>query len=425
MRDMNTKIDRSIRNIPVSTNHRRAHTQEIDMEEETEYQPPRMQHRPGKSRTFIWWTIGAVVLFGLAGLVASTLFQGATITIHSKTEPVTPPSSLLAVPNAPTGTLSYQTMSVTQSASTSAVASGTKDVSKPATGLVTIYNAYGTASQQLIANTRFEAPDGKIYRIREQITVPGGVKKADGSITPGSTTATLYADVPGAEHNRPDTTRFTIPGFKNDPRYTKFYAESQGPISGGFVGKEPAIAAATLTEAQNTLKQKLDENIRAAILSNIPAGFIPVDGSLAVVYNEITQTAGANNSANLGQSATAQSVIIRASDLAAAVAKQSLGTYNNEPIAFADSSQITVALSSTNKSTTGPLTLTLGGAPILVWQFDAAAVKEALLGKDKSDFETIIKTFQPAIVKAEASVRPFWKATFPTDESKLTLKVAK
>lgn len=94
----------------------------------------------------------------------------------SKTEPVTPPSSLLAVANAPTGTLGYQTMSVTQSASTSAAASGSKDVSKPATGVVTVYNAHSTASQQLIANTRFEASDGKIYRIRDQITVPGGVK---------------------------------------------------------------------------------------------------------------------------------------------------------------------------------------------------------------------------------------------------------
>ena len=426
MQDMNPRGDRSIRNIPVSTSHRRVQAQEVDIEEETDYQPPRVPKgsNRSRSRTFVWWTVSAVVLFGLAGLVASTIFQGATVTIYPKTEPVTPPSSLLAVANAPTGTLGYQTMSVTQSASTSAAASGSKDVSKPATGVVTVYNAHGTASQQLIANTRFEASDGKIYRIHDQITVPGGVKKSDGTVTPGSTTATLYADVPGAEHNRTDTTRFTIPGFKNDPRHTKFYAESKGPMSGGFVGKEPAIAAATLTEAQNTLKQKLDANIRAAIVSNIPAGFIPVDGSLAVVYNEITQTAGANNNASLVQSATASSVIIRASDLAAAVAKQSLGTYNNEPVAFADSSQITIALSSTNKSTTGPLTLALGGTPILVWQFDPAAVKKALLGKDKDDLKTILKTFQPAIIKATASIRPFWKATFPIDESKLNLKVA-
>lgn len=387
--------------------------------------PPPRQPRPRRSFAFVWWTAGTVLVFALAGLVASTIFQGATVTVHPKTEPVVLPSSITAVPNAQGTALGYQTMSVTQTASTSAPATGSQKVSKPAAGMITVYNAYNTDKQPLVANTRFEAPDGKIYRIKEAITVPGGTKKSDGTITPGTVTATVYADVAGAEYNRTESTRFTIPGFKTDPRYSKFYAESQGPITGGFVGDEPAVSQDTITKAGAALKQQLDEALRAATVSNIPAGFISVEGSMAVSYTALTQAAGPNGTAVLGQSATASSVIVRASDLAAEIAKQMVPIYNGESIAFEDAAQVRITLDPANKETTGPLTLNLSGSPKLVWQFDQNAVREALLGKDKSAFETIIlNTFKPAIASAEANIRPFWKATFPTSADQIIIKVA-
>jgi hypothetical protein len=78
---------------------------------------------------------------------------------------------------------------------------------------------------------------------------------------------------------------------------------------------------------------------------------------------------------------------------------------------------------STANVNTGPLNLLLQGNPILVWQFDKQALATALLGKEKKEFESVISTFSPAIEKAKASVRPFWKQTFPADEAKLGIVI--
>jgi len=86
-----------------------------------------------------------------------------------------------------------------------AKATGVENVEKKASGRIVVYNEFSSAPQKLIATTRFETPDGKIYRIKDAVTVPGA----------GSVEATVYADQPGEEYNI-DLTDFTIPGFKGN-----------------------------------------------------------------------------------------------------------------------------------------------------------------------------------------------------------------
>jgi Holliday junction resolvasome RuvABC endonuclease subunit len=288
--------------------------------------------------------------------------------------------------------------------------------------VITISNAYSTAPQRLIANTRFEAPDGKMYRIHDSVDVPGATKKADGTLMPGTMSITVYADSPGAEYNRGLTT-FTIPGFKGDPRYSKFSAQAQA-ITNGFVGNEPVVATADLQKAQNDLQKGLTDALQNAASTQIPKEFMLVPGTLKVTFSNITKTPLANGTVNLSQTAQASGYVIRMSDLAAVVAKQKIQGYNGEAVAFADTAQVAVSLSST--STPGLITLALSGSPNIVWQFDPNSLKQALVGKPKSAFETIVQSFAPAIectkdTPCKASVRPFWSSSFPSDASKITI----
>src|SRR5262249_20984903 len=148
------------------------------------------------------------------------------------------PTMVPAELNAPPGTLSYQMLTVSQSATTTASATGSQQVQKQASGVITISNAYSSAPQTLVATTRFEAPDGKIYRIHTGVTVPGMTAGK-----PGTVSEPAYADVAGVEYNRSGTTTYTIPGFKSDPRFTKITASS-GSMTGGFTGTQPTVAAA-------------------------------------------------------------------------------------------------------------------------------------------------------------------------------------
>lgn len=414
------KRDRSIRNIPVSAGHRRPNA---PPPAETHHKEVTRPKYPQRSRVYLWWGGGVVLVCAVIGLLLSTVFEGADITVTPKVQAVTPPTTLEAEQNASLGALVYQTMTVKQSASTTVTASGTQHVSKTATGVVTIYNNYSAASQTLITNTRFETPKGTIYRIHTSVVVPGQVKGQSGSLTPGSVTAIVYADTAGAAGNLSGAMRFTIPGFKNDPRYDKFYAESQGAIVGGFVGDQPVVSKTDMTKAEATLKMQLDTGISAAAGASTPKDFLLVAGTLSTTYSDIAQTQGSGRSVSLSQTATGRAAIVPSSDLAAAIAKAVVSGYKGEPVAFIDASTITVAAATTGKVLAGPLVLTLSGTPTLVWQLDAEVIKQALLGKEKSTFEDIIKTFRPGAPKASASVRPFWLSSFPSDPAKLTVTI--
>ena len=366
-----------------------------------------------------------MVACAIVGLLLSVVFEGATVTLTPKTMSVAVPQTLTASPNGPTGTLLYQTITATQYATTSVSASGTQQVSRFATGLVTMYNTYSAAPQSLVANTRLVTSGGKIYHIKDSVTIPGVVTKPDGSQAPGTITVTVTADKPGADYNQSAPVQMSVVGFKGTSKYTKFLAQSQGAISGGLVGTVPAVAPADMANAQNTLKQQLDSSIRSAAVSQVPDGFTAVNGSLGVTYTDINQNQGSGSAIDLSEGVTATVAIVRLSDLASALAKQTFPDYKGESVLFADPSKVTVSLVTSGATNiTGPLSLTIGGTPLLVWQFDKDVLKQALLGKSKSEFQGIIKGYEPSIAKAEATIRPFWKATFPSNPSKLTVTVA-
>lgn len=409
---------RSIRDIPVSPNHRRAPQNPRPPAVEEDYQPS--PHRPRRKRRYFVWLFALAVFAGGGTLLLSTVFAGATVTVYPRTATVEAPQSLEARLNAPVDALEYQTFTVERSATTSVPATGTKTVSRQASGVASISNSYSSASQRLIANTRFEAPDGKIYRIRESVVVPGMSGGKAGTVG-----ATIYADSPGPAYNRSAATAFTIPGFKGDPRYGKFSARSEGPIEGGFVGEEPAIAPADLAKARAALEQQLVEEARAAAAASTPEGYLSVQNALQLAYSDISQSKGDSNTVNLSQTVTGKGVMLRGADLATIIARQKVEEYGGEAVRFEDVSQFSISLASTSKLSDEKLTLLLTGSPTLVWQFDQNAVEQALLGKPKIEFQSVIESFAPAIRKADASIRPFWRSAFPSDPNDIKIIIAK
>jgi hypothetical protein len=384
--------------------------------QQREYRPVEPRRGGRGRRRLVWLGVIIVVICALGGLLLSTLFAGATVIVYPREVTVTVPVVLNAQTNAPVGALSYEVMTVTRSASTTVQATGTKEVTRAASGVITVYNLFSTETQRLIANTRFEAPDGKIYRVRDSVVVPG----MSGS-TPGTATATVFADTSGASYNKTEKTKFTIPGFKGDPRYEKFYAESSS-ISGGYVGPEPTVAAADLTKAREALQQGLAQAAQSTLGAQIPTGYLPVPGTIQVTYSEISQAPGQNSTAVLGQSATMSAAIISQEVLASVIAKDSVQGYGGEPVMIKDPTSVTLSVASTTPLSSGRITVNLSGSPTLVWRYDSEKLIESLLGKNKGEFEAIIEAFAPAIMRAEAKLRPFWDGSFPSDRTKINVE---
>lgn len=140
-----------------------------------------------------------------------------------------------------------------------------------AVGTITISNAFSEASQPLVATTRFETADGKLYRLVDGVTVPGA-RVEDGKTTSGKIEARVIADQAGAKYNLASGT-FSIPGFKGGPKYEKITAEVKMAFAGGGDDTSDAklsvsqsdldlAKAAAIEEAKKTVIGSLSDTLK-------------------------------------------------------------------------------------------------------------------------------------------------------------------
>lgn len=411
---------RSIRNISVPANRKHgsdAHDLPRRMRSDGFEHEPRRR----KGSRFIW-VIAIIALAILGSVGASIIFKKATISITPKSQKVALPPAITAYLDAPSGELQFQTITTTNVGSRTVPASGEAHVEKRSTGTITVYNEYSTAVQRLIKNTRFEAPDGKIYRIDQSVVVPGATKKVDGSLSAGTIDVVVSADSAGDTYNRGLDT-YTIPGFKGDPRYSKFYAKGKTPIAGGFVGTEKIVADADLSAAKTGIQAELAQSLQTALESATPAGYLLVPQSSSVAYEELPR-GGDSSAATISLRGTAQAAIVRQADLATAIARASgVEGYAGEALRFNDTKTLSLSAKASVGSAVKTLPIGLSGDTTLIWEVDGEAIKKAILGAKTSELLPILLKFKPAVSDATAKLRPVWESSFPEDPSLIEVTV--
>ena len=146
-----------------------------------------------------------------------------------------------------------------------------KNIESKAKGIIRIYNAYSSNPQTLVATTRFMTTDGKIFRLINQIVVPGA-KVEDGKIIPSYIDAEVIADKAGESYNI-GPTKFTIPGFQGTPRYEKFYGESLKPMIGGYIGQTKIVGQSDIENA----KKKILDIAGISLIEELKAKISPTD----------------------------------------------------------------------------------------------------------------------------------------------------
>jgi hypothetical protein len=141
-------------------------------------------------------------------------------------------------------------------------------------GKITIYNEYSSASQPLVATTRFLTSDGKLFRLIKDITVPG-TSNAGGEIKPGAVEAEVMADKSGEEYKIGPST-FTIPGFEGGPKYDKFYAKSADSMTMKEVtasgGAKSVITSGDIADAKSKVEGNLSKELEDEIKTEVSAG---------------------------------------------------------------------------------------------------------------------------------------------------------
>ena len=246
--------------------------------------------RPGRRWPVILLIVLALVI--PAVYFASVVFGQAIVAVTPRRLPLTVSGTYRAVslPSeaASSTVLGFQTMTIRGSDSIAVPAGKAIKVSERAKGTIVIANRYSGTPQRLIANTRFEATTGKIYRIREAVLVPG-YTLANKTLIPGELTVEVTADQPGADYNGALST-FTIPGFKNEARFNTVSARAKTSFTGGFIGERKTVSGNARAAAEVELNRRLQERLLAEATSQTPNSYVWYPASVFWRLGEASST---------------------------------------------------------------------------------------------------------------------------------------
>lgn len=383
--------------------------------------------KSGNPRFFSKWGIWIIGLVSLCFLmyVIGNFFFGATVNLTAKTFKAELASSFTAKPSAVNGELAYHPIFLSEEQEIVIPADGEKLVESRSSGKIIIYNNYSTATQRLVKNTRFETPDGLIYKINDSVVVPG--RKIEGGKTvPGSIEVTVYAESAGQEYNI-GLTDFTIPGFKTNPeRYSNFYARSKTVMSGGRIGKEKTITDAKLSKFKGQLEKELQDKLISKIKTTIPGDEIFYEGAYRVKFDLVSSTSNVvKNTVTLKVKGEIMVFSFNRSLLGQTIGESVIDKLGDSRVEVSNLSELSFKLSDKSKvdlTTSGPIQFTLNGSANIVWKIDTVKIAEKLIGKHKSELSSVVGP-DPAITKAEAIIRPFWKNIFPKKVAKIKVNI--
>lgn len=143
------------------------------------------------------------------------------------------------------------------------------------TGTVTLINKYNK-TQPLVAKTRLLSPDGKLFRLKEAVSIPAG----------GTATASVYADKNGADMAVDANTRFTIPGLWAGIQ-DRIYAENPAPLTYQLQEKR-VIKQSDLDKAKKDINEVIDLKIKnqlQTITSDKAAVSGDIDDEIVTEFN--------------------------------------------------------------------------------------------------------------------------------------------
>ena len=301
-------------------------------------------------------------------------------------------------------------------------ATGASEGATKASGKLTIYNEYGKDSQSLVANTRFQTKDGKIFRIQKRVTVPGAKVKNGKIVSPGILEVEVLADKPGSEYNI-GPTDFKIPGFEGTPKYDGFYAKSSEKMTGGSLGEKRAISESDLKKAKEDLLSKLKKSRSAFIKENIPNNLVFLDTGMKEDFSELespkegsaADTFTAKLKANYTVIAFDQKDIDTLTEKSLALRlKEERKTYPDTKIISYEDGVISLDGSSFEFS--------VRASEVVGGNLNLKKLKEELSGKGEIEIRKIL-TANDAIETAEITLWPFWSTKAPDNPEMIKVMI--
>jgi hypothetical protein len=376
-----------------------------------------------RRKNFIFGTIIAILIaVFIVGMM--TVFSSATIDITPKSEQVNVDTQITGMVGETVGdTVRYEVIKLSESKTVSVPATGEEAAEIKASGKIIIYNDFSIEPQRLIVRTRFETPDGLIFRIPESVVVPGKTVKA-GVETPGSIEVQVFADEAGDNYNIKKTD-FTIPGFKTDAvRYKNFYARSSTNMVGGFIGKAKKVADADKAAALQSIDTETQTDLAKNLETKIPEGLVLLQGSI-VYKSEDLAPKEETSSVQIGKNVTAYALMLNKQDLSNKIVSEYIASssdWKNIKAVVSDFSSLKIANIPASLENNDNIDLQIKGVVKVFADIDQNIISQKLLGAPKGDVVNLMDEFA-GISSITATIRPIWKQSFPKNPSKIYVQI--
>ncbi len=296
----------------------------------------------------------------------------------------------------------------------------TGSVTKKARGTIRIYNAYSTSPQSLVATTRFVSASGKLFRIPEKVTVPGGHYEK-GKLVPGEIDVEIVADQPGEEYNIEPTT-FSIPGFAGHAKYTYFYAKSFSDMTGG--GEFPQVTEEDFKKAEKIMIESLEKELKNALLEENQLEYLILDGAFKKEVLESFSSIEAESESDRFTYTVRlklSALIFKREDIKDfAVNYISLQTISDKQV-YEESFQSNYSLQSMDLDN-GKMDISLNFSAKIYPSINIQDLKENLKNMPLNEAEFVLNN-QAGIVNFKIKLWPFWLKRIPKDINKIEVEL--
>jgi len=425
------KKERSFRSATKDSIKKKEVIEEDPETEAEEEEPPEEDFMSSNSSKTTWtprFSAKKIIFMGaLVACIAATLFlfyryRDVEINITFASRPFEYQGAFTASVNSSEGDSSLNIIPAeifTQSKNYTELfpASGRSNVSEKAVGKLLVYNAYSSQKQILVVNTRFETPDGKIFRLQNEIVVPGAQIK-DGKIVPSSIETSVIADKAGPAHNLGAIEKLTIPGFKSSEKFNGFYG-SLVSSSGGFVGEKAVPTEKDMSDAKKKTEETLRQSLEKSLLLEKPQGFKIIDEATEIIITKILVNKSTNEKGEFSVFGEAEfrAIGFKEEDLKSLLVSKA---ENSSGLIF---KAITLDYQNPIKNfTKKELKFNLDVKGVLTQDFDASEFTQSVLGLSIDEAQTKIKNLK-GLSGAKISISPSWIKTLPTRASKVEVKV--
>ena len=395
-------------------------------------QPKIIRYRPSfpgieiQSKKF-WYVFACIFVFVVGGFLLTTTFSSATIIIQPKKEEISilkksiivDPS--LSLPDVDSGRIPGEEVQYTEDISASFDATGQKYVETRARGMITIKNGYSSASQTLVAQTRFqEEKTKKIFRITKSITV-SGAKIENGKVIPSSIDAEVLADGIGEEYNFTDGS-FVIPGFQGTPKFNGFTATIKEPFTGGFRGNSKVITRDDLQKANVDFSNQARRALEQKRTNDLPAGFkvIPSAESFEIISKSEPRVGDAGETFVIRGKARWKNIAFQEKTLL-----EFFNTISNEETAESKvvvPQKSNIIYDSATLTKNKKLNIVVSGTVTIVSIINRARVLTVIANKSLEEAKTALRTIE-GVGAFGIKLFPFWKSTLPKDLRKIEIHI--